>query len=149
MSSPPNPLSLTARVAFSQTDAAGIMHFSTYFFFMEMAEAALFRALGHPLLEDSGSKASGFPRLDCSCRFRLPVSFDEIVETRLTLEEIERGRLHYRFLFLNEAGRRCATGSMTTAYATRTSGGGLQAEAMPVDLYNRLTQWKNLASGET
>ncbi len=34
------------RVEFSETDMAGIMHYSNYFRFMETAEHAFFRSLG-------------------------------------------------------------------------------------------------------
>ncbi|HKJ90941.1 MAG TPA: thioesterase family protein [Oceanipulchritudo sp.] len=140
---PPRPLVLEQRVAFSQTDAAGIMHFSTYFFFMEAAEADLFRQLGHPLLSQSGGTSLGFPRVDCQCRFRLPVGFDELVRTELTLEGILSGRLAYRFTFSNAAGRRCATGSMTTACASRNPDGSLSASPLPGNLLNALHAWKN------
>lgn len=140
---PPFPLVLEQRVAFSQTDAAGIMHFSTYFFFMEVAEADLFRQLGHPLISHSGGGSLGFPRVDCQCRFRLPLGFDERVRTELSLESILSGRLAYRFTFSNAAGRRCATGSMTTACASRNPDGSLSGSPLPTDLLNSLNAWKN------
>ena len=37
---------ITRRVEFSETDLAGIMHFSNFFRFMESAEHAFFRSLG-------------------------------------------------------------------------------------------------------
>ena len=36
----------TRRVEFSDTDMAGIMHFSNFFHFMEATEAAFLRSLG-------------------------------------------------------------------------------------------------------
>ncbi|MFO7724060.1 MAG: acyl-CoA thioesterase [Oceanipulchritudo sp.] len=143
MSLPPSPLALERRVAFSQTDAAGIMHFSTYFFFMEVAEADLFRQLGHPLLWHTGNTSLGFPRVDCQCRFRLPVAFDEVVRTELSIESILSGRLAYRFTFSNSDGRRCATGSMTTACASRNPDGSLSGTPLPEDLLDSLNAWKN------
>ena len=37
---------ITRRVEFSETDLAGIMHFSNFFRFMESAEHAFWRSLG-------------------------------------------------------------------------------------------------------
>ena len=39
------------RVEFRDTDAAGIMHFSTYFTYMEEAEHELFRRLGTTVMQ--------------------------------------------------------------------------------------------------
>jgi YbgC/YbaW family acyl-CoA thioester hydrolase len=143
MKLPPCPLTLEQRVAFSQTDAAGLIHFSTYFIFMEAAEATLFRDLGLKLLQSGGEETRGFPRVDCQCRFRRPVHFDEVVRTELTIDSLDAGRIHYRFTFFNEAGERCATGSMSTASARRTATGELAAAPLPGDVRSQLEAWKN------
>jgi YbgC/YbaW family acyl-CoA thioester hydrolase len=143
MKLPPCPLTLEQRVAFSQTDAAGLIHFSSYFIFMEAAEAALFRDLGLKLLQSEGQETRGFPRVDCQCRFRRPVYFDEVVRTELSIESIAAGRIQYQFVFFNEAGERCATGSMSTASARRTREGGLAAAPLPEDVQRKLEAWKN------
>lgn len=147
MKLPPYPLSMEQRVAFSQTDAAGLIHFSTYFIFMEAAEAKLFRELGLKLLQsgDSDTPMRGFPRVDCQCRFRRPVHFDEIVRIELSIEALDASRIHYRIIFFDAAGKRCAVGSMTTAAATRTASGGLSAATLPEDVQERLEAWKNQA----
>ena len=38
------------RVEFSETDMAGIMHYSNFFRFMETAEHAFYRSLGHSVV---------------------------------------------------------------------------------------------------
>jgi YbgC/YbaW family acyl-CoA thioester hydrolase len=143
MELPPCPLKTRWRVAFDQTDAAGLMHFSTYLQFMERAEADLFRSLEHPLLWEDEGQARGFPRVDCQCRFRLPVYFDEWVETRLTIEALQAGRIEYAYVFFREDGRRCATGRMTTACAVRDGEGKLQGTSLPEDLRSALHAWKS------
>jgi YbgC/YbaW family acyl-CoA thioester hydrolase len=143
MKLPPYPLAIERRVAFSQTDAAGLIHFSTYFIFMEAAEADLFRELGLPLLVNEPGETRGFPRVDCQCRFRRPVHFDEVVRIELSIESLEAGRIHYRFVFFNAAGDRCASGSMSTASATRTAGGDLAGVPLPVEVRSKLEAWKN------
>ena len=42
----PYEFQLSRRVEFSDTDMAGIMHFSNFFRFMEAAETAFLRSLG-------------------------------------------------------------------------------------------------------
>ena len=45
------PMTCSRRVEFRDTDAAGIMHFSTYFTYMEEAEHELFRQLGTTVMQ--------------------------------------------------------------------------------------------------
>ena len=146
MSSVSCPLTIERRVEFSQTDAAGIIHFSTYFTLMEAAEAELFRGLGLSLLWQDGDNFFGFPRVDCQCRFRRPLKFDEQVHVELEIEEIDSARIHYRFVFLNAKGRRCATGTMVTACAQKTHDGDLVGIDLPEKIRVALLNWKNSAS---
>lgn len=146
MSSASSPLIIERRVEFSQTDAAGIVHFSTYFTFMEAAEAELFRSLGLPLLWQDESGFYGFPRVDCQCRFRRPVRFDDRVSIRLEIDELDSSRIHYRFLFLDAQGRRCAAGTMVTACARRTRDGGLEGIDLPETVRSALEKWKKPVS---
>lgn len=145
MDLPPPPLVLERRVEFSQTDAAGIMHFSTYFIFMEAAEAALFRKLGHPLIWNHEGCFAGFPRVDCQCRFRKPLHFDEVVRIRLTLTDIESGRIHYGFTFTDGDDRTCARGKLVTTCAIRPEDGSMKALPIPDSLLESLKNWKNSA----
>ncbi len=46
----PHEFTITRRVEFSETDMAGIMHYSNFFRFMETAEHAFFRSLGFSIV---------------------------------------------------------------------------------------------------
>lgn len=92
------------RVEFVDTDVAGIMHFSNFFRFMEVAEHAFYRSLGfsvHPFQTESGDEAPkvGWPRVHASADFRLPLQFEEEVEIELLIEEIRNKTLGYYFQF--------------------------------------------------
>ena len=52
---------LTRRVDFSDTDMAGIMHFSNFFRFMEAAEQAFFRSLGFSIYDTRRHPGIGWP----------------------------------------------------------------------------------------
>jgi acyl-CoA thioesterase FadM len=49
------------RVEFAETDAAGIVHFSSFFLYMEQAEHALFRSLGLSIFRKRPTSASQAP----------------------------------------------------------------------------------------
>lgn len=92
------------RVEFADTDVAGIMHFSNFFRFMEVAEHAFYRSLGfsvHPFRngeEDAGPKV-GWPRVHASADYRLPLHFEEEVEIELLIEEVRNKTVGYYFNF--------------------------------------------------
>ncbi len=85
---------MTRRVAFSETDLAGIAHFSNYFRYMEDAEHAFYRSLGfsvHP-----AEAKVGWPRVKAACEFRAPLHFEEEFEVELLVEEVRRRSIRYR-----------------------------------------------------
>ena len=51
---------VTRRVEFYETDAAGIVHFSNFFRYMETAEHAFLRSLGHQFHEQHGEAEIGW-----------------------------------------------------------------------------------------
>lgn len=137
------PLRIKRRIGFSETDAAGLIHFTTYFTLMEAAEAELFRSLGIDLLRESDGKTYGFPRIDCQCKFRRPLGFDDPVTVSLDIEAIVANRICYTFTFTGPDGTTCASGSMTTAYVCRGTDGQLQSSDLPDSVRESLEAWKN------
>jgi len=137
------------RVEFADTDVAGIMHFSNFFRFMEVAEHAFYRSLGfsvHPFRDDleAGEVKVGWPRVHASADFRLPLYFEEEVEIELLVEEIRSKTVGYYFNFWKhpdaEADRVvAATGRFTVisvAFDPETR--GMKAVAIPDDVRNKL-----------
>jgi YbgC/YbaW family acyl-CoA thioester hydrolase len=144
MQLPLSPLVVERRVGFSQTDAAGLIHFSTYFTFMETAEAELFRQLGIPLLWEEDALTYGFPRVDAQCKFRRPVAFDDLIRIEMRIEEIVSNRISYEFVFKGPKGKTCAEGTMVTAFACREKSGTLASAELPEKTLELLKAWKNL-----
>src|SRR5204862_3565155 len=72
------------RVEFSETDLAGIMHFSNFFKYMETVEHDFYRSLGLKLTEKMADGTMiGWPRVECSCEFKRAFRFEDIVEVSL------------------------------------------------------------------
>ncbi len=95
------------RVEFADTDLAGIMHFANFFRFVECAEHAFFRHLGHRPHTSSGAAHQGWPRIDVSCRYHRPARFEDTLEVCLRIEEIRTTSLRYGFwVFLSGEGER-------------------------------------------
>ena len=83
------------RVEFADTDMAGIIHFSSYFRYMEVTEHAFLRSLGFSVAgRDSGV---GWPRVDVGCEFRSPLRFEDELDVRLVVKEKKSKVIRYAF----------------------------------------------------
>ena len=113
---------LTRRVEFSDTDMAGIMHFSNFFRFMEAAEQAFFRSLGFSIHDNRRRPVIGWPRVHASCHFRHPLRSEDRVEIHLQVAEKRERSLVYSFTFrrLNDpASPEVARGKLVVACVSR------------------------------
>ena len=118
---------LTRQVEFSDTDMAGIMHFSNFFRFMEAAEHAFFRSLGFSIHTIGLTEPLGWPRVHADCDFKHPLRFEDTVEIRLFVREKKEKSIAYTFRFwkLNgEPPREVARGTLAVACVRRDYPGG-------------------------
>jgi YbgC/YbaW family acyl-CoA thioester hydrolase len=98
------------RVQFHETDAAGLVHFSCFFRYLEEAEHALWREAGlsiHP-----AGTTIGWPRLATSFEFHQPLRFEDEFDVHIQVVELGRSTLRYACR-LSRAGELIATGSLT------------------------------------
>lgn len=113
---------LTRQVEFSDTDMAGIAHYTAFFRFMEAAEHAFFRSLGFSIHTTGFPEPIGWPRVHVECDFSYPLRFEDIVEISLYVREKSQKSIVYAFVFrkLNEEPvREVARGSLVVACVTR------------------------------
>src|SRR3954467_14452973 len=94
----PYEFTIRRRVEFSETDMAGIMHYSNYFRFMETAEHAFFRSLGLSIVTKVDPPV-GWPRVHAECDFRVPLFFEDEIEVHLLVTEKKSKSLSYLFRF--------------------------------------------------
>src|SRR5271154_3577263 len=89
----------TRRVEFSETDMAGIMHYSNFFRYMETAEHGFFRSLGMSIFKDKGHPEVCWPRVHAECDYNAPVTFEDEIEIHLLVTSIKSKTLSYLFNF--------------------------------------------------
>jgi YbgC/YbaW family acyl-CoA thioester hydrolase len=131
------PFSLIHRVQFSETDAAGIVHFSNYFRWMEEVEHAFFRSVGLSVQMKHEGREIGWPRVSVGCEYEGPARFEDEVELRFTINKIGGKSLSYRVEFIN-AGRRIATGHATSA-CCELGTEGMKAVSIPDIIRSKLS----------
>jgi len=128
----PYEMKVTRRVEFSETDMAGIMHFSNFFRFMETAEHAFFRSLGHSVvLSRSGLKLC-LPRGHAECDYLAPLRFEDEVLIHLLVQKKGTRSLTYQFRFVcQNRHREVARGRLTVVCAARRKDGSFKAVPLP------------------
>ena len=127
------------RVEFSETDMAGIVHFSNFFRYMESAEHGFYRSLGFSVSLDRFDPPLGFPRVHAECDYKRPLRFEEFVEIHLLVKE-KRSRVlghAFRFNKVSEKGENpelIATGLLTVVCVAHHPDGRLEAASIPETL---------------
>ena len=94
--------SITRRVEFSETDLAGIMHFTNFYRWMEICEHEFLRSLGLSVDMEDEDGRFGWPRVKTACRFKRPLKFEDEVEVKLFVIEIRDRSIAYAFQFWKE-----------------------------------------------
>ena len=123
------------RVAFAETDMAGIVHFSAYFRYMEEAEHALWRAAGMRIA--TIGETTGWPRVAASFDYKAPLRFEDEFVVVVRIGAISRRTLQYAFT-LTRDGRAIGTGTLTIACVSKHPGQPMKAIDLPRDVVDRL-----------
>jgi YbgC/YbaW family acyl-CoA thioester hydrolase len=124
----------TRLVEFSETDMAGIMHYSNFFRFMETAEHGFYRSLGFSVVMQDGDPPIGWPRVHAECDYKRPLRFEDRVEVHLLVAEKTKRSLSYLFRFrkLNaHPVEEVATGKLTVVCVTHGADGRMKAVPIP------------------
>lgn len=83
------------RVEFFETDMAGILHFSNYLRYMEMAEHDFLRSLGWSVTSVHEGRRLGWPRVHVSCDYRAPLAFEDEVVVQVLVRERRTRAIEY------------------------------------------------------
>jgi acyl-CoA thioester hydrolase len=132
------PFRTTRRVEFGDTDMAGIAHFANFFRYMEAAETDFLHARGLSVSWASGAERYGFPRVSVACDFKRPVRFEDVLDITVTVEEVGRKSVRYRFDFASR-GHEVAVGRITAVYVRHAPDRGMESLEIPADIRSRLT----------
>ncbi|HEX8916588.1 MAG TPA: thioesterase family protein [Humisphaera sp.] len=128
----PTEFSTTHRVQFSETDMAGIVHFSNYFRWMEEVEHAFFRSVGLSVSMRYAGRHLGWPRVSTGCDYFGPVRFEDEVELKLRVTKVGDKSLSYEVDFV-VAGKPVALGK-TTSVCCVLEDGKMRSTPIPDDV---------------
>lgn len=139
------PFTTRRRVEFRDTDAAGIVHFSAFFFWMESAEHELLRAAGVAVV-DRGSDGvdASWPRVSASCDYVAAVRFGDEVTIVVAVEAIGRSSVTYAFRFEHD-GVVVARGRVVAVRCLMHPGRKPEAVPIPAGITARLEPFRSPA----
>src|SRR6478736_777730 len=89
----PSEYRFRRRVQFYETDAAGLVHFSWFFRYMEEAEHALWREAGLSIHPADGE--FGFPRVSASFDYHSALRFEQEFDVHLRVAAMTKKTIRY------------------------------------------------------
>jgi YbgC/YbaW family acyl-CoA thioester hydrolase len=128
--------STTHRVQFSETDMAGIVHFSNYFRLMEEVEHAFFRSIGMSVVMQHEGMHIGWPRVAAKCDYLGPAKFEDEIVLNLRVARVGEKSFTYSVEFMLN-GRKIAVGEITSVCCLIESG-AMRSIAIPPTLRAKL-----------
>ena len=140
-------LATRRRVEFRDTDAAGIVHFSAFFFWMESAEHELLRAAGVHVVDrlpsdDTGeSVTASWPRVSAACDYKAAIRFGDEVDIQVGIEDIGHSSITISFRFEHE-GLWVAQGRIVAVRCLMRPGRKPEPVAIPADIRSRLEPFR-------
>ncbi|MGJ8649139.1 MAG: acyl-CoA thioesterase [Opitutaceae bacterium] len=133
----------TRRIEFSETDMAGLVHFSNFFRYMETAERDFFEAAGVDLINTQPGELVGWPRARAECKFSAPIRFGDTIDIHLAVKSMKDRSIEYQFRIFrqNQDGSRtqAGKGQMVTVLTKLTASGELQSIELPTSVRERIT----------
>lgn len=110
------------RVRWSDVDASGIIRWSTYPRFVELAETELFRAAGFPYDTIWDRLDIWLPRVQVHFDYRKPARLDEQLDIDIWLGRIGGRSLRLEFAILKPGGELAAEGHVVIVAVDRKTG---------------------------
>jgi acyl-CoA thioester hydrolase len=133
---------ITRRVEFSETDMAGIVHYSNFFKYMETAEHAFYRSLGFSVVARDMDPPVGWPRVHAECDFMKPLRFEDEVEIHLLVAEKKAKTLKFVFRFWKRNASppiEVARGNLVVVCVTHKPDGTMGSVAIPAAIADKIT----------
>jgi len=123
------------RVEFAETDAAGMVHFSVFFRYMEEAEHAAWRAAGLDIFERHQEQS--WPRISARFDFKAPLRFQDEFEVRTEMGAVTRSTIQWAHVLMR--GKTViGNGTVTAVCVKKNPDGTMKSAPIPEEIVSRL-----------
>lgn len=132
------PFRTTRRVEFHHTDAAGIVHFSQFFLYMEEVEHEFLRSRGLSVMMRDAEGVLSWPRVSARCDYTNTVRFEDLLDVELEIARLGEKSVTFAFRFAHQE-HEIALGQVTTVCCRIESDGAPRSIAIPTEIREKLT----------
>ena len=123
------------RVEFAETDAAGMVHFSIFFRYMEEAEHAVWRRAGLDIYADHEERS--WPRIAAAFDFKAPLRFQDEFEVRTEIAAVSRSTIRWAHTIVR-GDTEVGAGTVTAVHVAKTRDGAMKSTEIPDAIISRL-----------
>jgi acyl-CoA thioester hydrolase len=123
------------RVEFAETDAAGMVHFSVFFRYMEEAEHAIWRHAGMDIF--ASRETNSWPRISAKFDFKTPLRFQDEFEVRTEMGAVTRSTIQWAHVLMR-GDDVIGNGTVTAVYVAKNPDGSIKSAAIPDDILSKL-----------
>ena len=127
------------RVEFRDTDAAGIVHFSVFFTYMEAAEQGLLRSRGLSVVMSDDEGPLAWPRVSAQCDYHSSIRFEDLVDVEVQVSRVGGKSVTFGFYF-TVAGRDVARGEITAVCCRVNPDGSMRSISIPAAIAAKLRE---------
>ena len=128
-------------IEFSETDMAGIVHFSNYCKYMEAAEHRFVRSIGYSIVTAQTDPRVGWPRVHVEFDYKKPLRFEDEIEIHLLVARLRSKSITYKFRIHKLNGGQpelAATGEMTVVCISLAERGAMKACNIPEEVTSKI-----------
>jgi acyl-CoA thioester hydrolase len=122
-------------VEFAETDAAGMVHFSVFFRYMEEAEHAVWRAAGMDIF--ASRETNSWPRISAHFDFKTPLRFQDEFVVQTEMASVTRSTIQWAHV-LTRGDVVIGTGTVTAVYVKKLPDGTIKSTDIPDEIISRL-----------
>jgi acyl-CoA thioester hydrolase len=115
-------------VEFAETDAAGMVHFSVFFRYMEEAEHAAWRAAGMDIF--ASRETHSWPRISAHFDFKTPLKFQDEFEVQTEIASVTRSTIQWAHV-LTRGDTVIGTGTVTAVHVQKLPDGTIKSTEIP------------------
>jgi len=123
------------RVEFAETDAAGMVHFSVFFRYMEEAEHAAWRAAGLDIFERHQEQS--WPRISARFDFKAPLRFQDEFEVRTEMGAVTRSTIQWAHVLMRR-DTVIGNGTVTAVCVKKNPDGTMKSAPIPEEIISHL-----------
>ena len=123
------------RVEFAETDAAGMVHFSVFFRYMEEAEHAVWRRAGMDIYANHEERS--WPRISAKFDFKSPLRFQDEFEVRTEIATVSRSTIQWAHTLVR-GETVIGSGTVTAVYVAKNRDGSMTSAEIPMNITSRL-----------